>query len=394
MRRPGLGLFDLFNDVGLSVKKQTAGRQQPWVSSSPIDGGFYFGGPVAAATEPISEAERTWGLVEHTASLDTIDDYIRRYGNVPIYGPLARARRVELTKGAAKTPPSPPPMATVGTLVPPDGAARAQEGSWKPGDTFRECAGCPEMVVVPAGSFTMGSPLGEQDAPTYGEKPQHVVTIARPFAVGKFDVTRDQFAVFARETRFTAHGCAWSSPGYEQDGSHPVVCVSFDDAKAYVEWLAKRTRKSYHLLSEAEWEYVARGQTLPGAYPRFWFGDNESDLCRYGNFADLTGNQDAPCNDGYKQTSPAGHYQPNAFGLYDMFGNVQQLTGDCWHKDYTGAPTDGSAWITWCDGNEPVVRGGWYASAPAHIRAAARGTNTSSQDPATGFRVARTLAVP
>jgi formylglycine-generating enzyme required for sulfatase activity len=193
-----------------------------------------------------------------------------------------------------------------------------QERALKPKDSFRECENCPEMVVAPAGSFTMGSPETEEGRFSW-EGPQHVVTLSRPFAVGRLHVTVDQFAAFVRDAGYDATSkCrtyedgkfreradhSWRNPGFAQDGSHPVVCVSWDDAKAYVDWLAKKTVKPYRLLSEAEWEYAARGRTSPGTYPRFWFGNDERDLCRYGNSADQMARNTvkeamiAPCNDG------------------------------------------------------------------------------------------------
>jgi formylglycine-generating enzyme required for sulfatase activity len=277
----------------------------------------------------------------------------------------------------------------------------AQERALKPKDAFRECKDCPEMVVVPAGSFTMGSPAGEGGRYD-DEGPQHVVTISKPFAVGKMHVTVDQFAAFIRETAYAAgttcykwpsldRDGSWRDPGFVQEGSHPVVCISWDDAKAYLDWLAKKTGKPYRLLSEAEWEYVARGRTTAGSYPRFWFGDNESDLCRYGNFGDQTyGDRDAPCNDGYAYTSPAGHYEPNAFGLYDMFGNAWQWTEDCGHSNYNGAPTDGSAWTTGCSESGRMIRGGAWLSRARYLRATVRNWNTEDLNDG-GFRVARTL---
>jgi formylglycine-generating enzyme required for sulfatase activity len=205
------------------------------------------------------------------------------------------------------------------------------------------------MVVLPAGAFTMGSPKEEKFHHS-DEEPQHVVTIAKPFAVGKLHVTVDQFAAFVRETGYEANskcisieGSSWRNPPpygpklpvMPQEGSHPVVCVSWDDAKAYGDWLARKAGKTYRLLSEAEWKYAARSRTSPGVYPQFWFGNNENDLCRYGNvlyetwktrfpqivrFVGIT----TPCNGGYTFTSPAGNYEPNTFGLYDMFGNAYQ----------------------------------------------------------------------
>jgi formylglycine-generating enzyme len=161
-----------------------------------------------------------------------------------------------------------------------------------------------------------------------------------------------------------------------------------------VDWVAKKTGKPYRLLSEAEFEYAARGQTSPGTYPRFWFGDDEKDLCRYGNVDNQM--KGAPCDDGYYATSPVGHYAPNAFGLYDMAGNAWQWTEDCWHNSYKGAPTDGSAWTDrgffWSTCSvDHIMRGGFYGSEPSNLRAAKRTANTGEFD-GVGFRLARTLA--
>ncbi len=277
---------------------------------------------------------------------------------------------------------------------------RDQERGLKQGDTFRECTDCPEMVAVPAGSFTMGSPDSERGRDDT-EGPQHVVMIPQPFAVGKFHVTRDQFAAFVREAGYAASsGCAlmprpstpdgsWLNPGFKQEGSHPVVCLSWDDTKAYVSWLANKTGRLYRLPSEAEFEYAARGRRLPGSYPRFWFGDSESDLCKHANFFDQKAGVSSACNDGYVFTSPVGSYRPNAFGLYDMAGNAWQWMEDCWHVNYNSAPADGSAWTTACSGRGRVVRGGaWYLN-PVVMRAASRSWFFRAYY---GFRVARTLA--
>jgi formylglycine-generating enzyme required for sulfatase activity len=156
------------------------------------------------------------------------------------------------------------------------------------------------MVVVPAGAFTMGSPASEQGR-NDDEGPQHVVTIGKAFAVGKLHVTVEQFDAFVRETRYEASskcwtfeggkweeraGRSWRNPGFTQGRTHPLVCVSWNDAKAYVDWTAKKTGKPYRLLTEAEWEYAARGQTSPGTYPRFWFGNDAKAFCQNGNGAD------------------------------------------------------------------------------------------------------------
>jgi formylglycine-generating enzyme required for sulfatase activity len=292
-----------------------------------------------------------------------------------------------------------------------------RERALRPNDSFSECTDCPEMVVVPAGSFTMGSPESDSGLrPAIGrdERPQHLVTISRPFAVGRVHVTVDQFAAFVRETGYDAGAwCfdassphadrSWRNPGFAQEGSHPAVCLSWNNARAYVDWLVKKTGKPYRMLTEAEWEYATRGRTSPGDYPRFWFGDDEKELCRYGNGADqktrdsiegLEGVTAAPCNDGYAYTSPAGHYEPNAFGLYDMFGNARQWTADCWHESYKGAPDDGSAWTTGSCSVGRVVRGGSWHNGPDALRSTRRGWGSAPNQryDQIGLRVGRTIA--
>jgi formylglycine-generating enzyme required for sulfatase activity len=257
------------------------------------------------------------------------------------------------------------------------------------------------MVVVPTGSFTMGSP-GDEKGRFRDEAPVHNVRIEKPFAVGKFDLTRGEYASFEREARHvTGSGCrswngsgyqenrgtSWRDPGYTQADNHPVVCISWDDAKAYVEWLAEKTGRQYRLLTEAEWEYAARAQTKPGQYPRFFFGNDESSLCTYGKGAD-----GARCNDGIGNATVAvGQYKPNNFGLYDVLGNAWEWTEDCYHDSYAGVPTDGSAWaVGRC--NSRVLRGGAWDFGPRYLRSANRGSYRSDQRlNDAGFRVARAL---
>jgi formylglycine-generating enzyme required for sulfatase activity len=289
-----------------------------------------------------------------------------------------------------------------------------EECALKPKDVFKECDDCPEMMVVPAGSFTMGSPASE--AGRVGDDvPQRSVTLAKPFAVGKFHITADQFAAFVADSGYDAGSkCwlfeggqyverssrSWRNPGFSQAGTHPAVCVNWDDAKAYVAWMARKTGKTYRLLTEAEWEYAARGRTEPGQYPRYFFGDDEKDLCRYGNGADqaakssVPGAKDwpvAPCNDGYAYTSPVGSFAANGFGLYDMLGNAWQWTEDCYHDSYNGAPSDGSAWTTG-DCSRRVLRGGSWSSLASRLRVADRfwgfAVDRGNFD---GFRLGRTL---
>ena len=189
-------------------------------------------------------------------------------------------------------------------------------------------------------------------------------------------------------------GRSWRDPGFSQTGSHPVTCISFGDAEAYLEWLSAKTGKTYRLLTEAEWEYAARA----GTTTRFSFGDNEKELCRHGNGADLAARrsiaglgQSAACSDGYAYTAPGGTFLPNAFGLYDMHGNVRQWTQDCGHVGYAGAPTDGSAWIS-ADCTTRIQRGGSWGYRPANLRSAYRDAiEPTLRRSFTGFRIARTL---
>ncbi len=413
---PGLDVTEMFRQVGRDVDAATGGKQRPEISISMYDryalapsGGPPSiepppaGGQTTTVTPPpgsalFSEAAQVWATVKNTTDIADIDRFLQHYRAVPFYGDEARTRRAELQKLASLTP----PPRRDGVPLTAD-----QVRGLKRGETFRECENCPEMVVVPAGSFTMGSPDGEKDRGS-DEGPQHVVTIHQPFAVGKFHVTVAQFDAFVRETGYSASTTcfkwpsgpingSWRDPGFTQEGSHPVVCISRNDAHAYVAWLAKKAGRPYRLLSEAEFEYAARGRTSPGSYSRFWFGDSENDLCKYGNGADQKMRDDiqtvswgVTCNDGHAYTSPVGSYRPNAFGLYDMTGNAWQWTEDCYHKTYTDAPSDGSPWTTACDESARVLRGGAWNFDPPKLRAAKRTWNTGEVHDS-GFRVARTL---
>jgi formylglycine-generating enzyme required for sulfatase activity len=244
----------------------------------------------------------------------------------------------------------------------------------QPKEPFRECADCPEMVVVPAGEFMMGSPANEKNRDDNESLPRTVV-IATSLAVSRFEVTFDEW-----DACVTLGGCAHQP--YDQGwgrGTRPVMNVSWDDAQQYVAWLSRRTGKPYRLLSEAEFEYAARAGSAT-AYP----------------WGDEIGEGNANCGgcgsewDG-RQTSPVGSFKPNAFGLYDMQGNVFQWIEDCYHGNYNGAPTDGSAWTSG-DCNRRVLRGGSWGSVPQNLRSANRiGNATGNRYNSLGFRVGRTL---
>ena len=236
----------------------------------------------------------------------------------------------------------------------------AQAAATRPGRGFRDCQGCPEMVILPLGSYNMGSPASEAGrAPTEG--PQHRVSITQQIAVGKFEVTFDEWAMCVREG-----GCKENpGDGGWGKGRRPVINVSWNDAKQYVKWLADKTGKGYRLLSEAEWEFAARG----GNGAAFSFGNSISaDQANYdAAFAYAGGATGTKLG----KTATVGSYKPNAFGLYDMHGNVGEWIEDCLNDTYAGAPADGSVWSSGNCGQR-LVRGGSWESNPSVVRSASR----------------------
>ncbi len=243
----------------------------------------------------------------------------------------------------------------------------------------RDCDVCPEMVLIPAGGFMMGSPASEQGRDD-DEGPQHQVNIPRPFAAGKFEVTFDEWDACVRE-----RGCTHNpdDQGWGR-GKRPVTDVSWNDAKEYTKWLSAKTRKSYRLLTEAEWEYVARAGTTTA----FNTGANINPTqANYNTSESYAGSVK---RDSVYSTAAVGSFQPNAFGLYDVHGNVSEWTEDCWNANYQGAPNDGSAWTSG-DCARRVPRGGSWGDIPQVLRSALRGGFTSSgRGNVIGFRLART----
>ncbi len=277
----------------------------------------------------------------------------------------------------------------VASVEPPSGATKASSDLFafirgkqaeaqarnNPGFEFKECAECPVMISLPAGTFAMGSPPPQGIAALFGgdgrdEQPQHDVTIATPFSVGKFEVT------FAEWDACVADGgCGGYRPPDEGwgRGNHPVVNVSWNDAQSYIAWLRNKTGKPYRLLSEAEWEYAARGATVSDFY---WGANENKAFAKYDS------------SDG---TAPVGTYRPNSFGLFDMAGNVNEWAADCNNDSYNGAPKDGSAWMTGkC--NLHALRGGGWNSPAANLRSANRDWDAAGfRVNRNGFRVARGL---
>lgn len=277
--------------------------------------------------------------------------------------------------------------------------APALPKEWSVGDLFQDCAACPQMVIVPAGSFAMGSKREE-----LYEAPRHQVTIASPLAVGVHEVTVAEFGRFVDATgHATGHSCwsrenhepesrigrGWRNPGFPQEASHPVVCVNWHDAQRYATWLSELTGERYRLPSESEWEYVARA-----GMPRPW--RHETHQCAYANGSDASANQLVPweaaqCDDGYAHTAPVGSFPANAWGLHDALGNASEWTQDCWNESYAGAPTDGRAWERG-ECARRVLRGGAYSFVQTKLRFAHRdATNSGNRGDIYGFRVVRTL---
>jgi formylglycine-generating enzyme required for sulfatase activity len=248
------------------------------------------------------------------------------------------------------------------------------------GASLKDCADCPEMILIPAGEFMMGSPDSELFR---GLEPQHRVTVPS-FALGKYEIT---FAEW--DACVAGGGCMGPAPSDQGwgRGNHPLVDVTWEEANAYIDWLNQKTGKRYRLPSEAEWEYAARAGTTTA----FAFGDTIS--TKQANYDGTTAFGEGQVGENRQQTVPVGSFPPNRFGLYDMHGNAWEWTEDCFVDGYgDDAPKNGGAYRV-RDCGEHVVRGGSWVDPPQDLRSAARGSATlDTQSPGGGFRVAR--AVP
>ena len=286
---------------------------------------------------------------------------------------------------------------------------RREAESLRPGERFRDCDECPELVVVARGTFSMGSPEAERWR-NDNEGPRHQVAIEDAFAVGVHEITIREYGRFVQATGRpmrgscrhwkegewkNVFGTGWKFPGFSQTEEEPVVCVNWEDAQAYGKWLSRKTGEEYRLLSESEWEYVARAGTSIATY----WGDQRAGQCLYANGADLELKRrdrewqwsTARCNDGHYRTAPIRTYKANDFGLFDVLGNVWEWTQDCWNENYDTAPSDGSVWGSG-DCGRRVIRGGSWISRPTGIRLAVRlGVDVGHRSVSLGFRVSRML---
>jgi formylglycine-generating enzyme required for sulfatase activity len=290
------------------------------------------------------------------------------------------------------------PIAILIAVVMAAGPAASQTG-------FRDCADCPEMVVVPAGTFTMGAPDDEPDRQRW-DGPLTKVTIDRPFALAKYETTRRQYAAFMAESRHRTPGpcrvftgtwgpsdsADWRRANFEQTNDHPEVCVDWYDALAFVEWLNTKGGHSYYLPSEAEFEYADRA----GSQTAFPWGNDRAKICEYANVADQRVKDRYPaveahaCDDGHEFSVPVGSFPANAFGLHDTFGNVWEWVSDCWTFDHTLSGGTAKPVTSGENCHKRIIKGTGYESVARYARLAARGRDDipDIRIAVIGFRVA------
>jgi len=317
--------------------------------------------------------------------------------------------RAEANRPSREPADAMPPSTTAAIPPAPREREREREDAL-PGPTvagFADCAvGCPDMVMVPAGTANFGSPTSETGRETDEER-QREVAMSKAFALGRNEITRTQFDAFVKDSGYKVEiGCFvwsgkqwafdrtknWVEPGYKQGPDEPVVCVSWKDAEAYVAWLSKKTKKRYRLPTELEWEYAARAGNKDARH----FGDDAAELCRFGNGADQDAKKAFPewpvsaCSDGFVHTAPVGSLKPNAFGLHDMLGNAAEWTSDCWKVPGSESASTGETGAAAPDCNRRVVRGGAFNYTARLLRSAARlKANATGRIFNLGFRVAR-----
>ena len=358
--QPGLKIEDVFKQVRRDVLASTANTQVPWESSSLTDD-FYFSGS--------------------SNSLEGQQIAIR---NSP----------KEVKKDFKNVTPS----------------------KYRSGEVFADCDQCPDMVVIPGGQSIMGSNKSDQEKGHFSvgesgeyEKPEFTVSLPN-FSLAKTEITRGQFRKFIESSNYKpSSGCwlfktilwkfdknrNWDNPGFSQDDHHPVVCVNWEDANAYAEWLSDTTGKKYRLASEAEWEYAARG----GKQSKYFWGESISKACEYANVYDVKGKQTiknkwqkySQCNDSAVYTRSVAKYKANDFGLFDMIGNVMEWVDDCWNAQHDASNTSGDSRR---DGGcaKRVQKGSHFNFSQFSLRPAARWADEPiDRSIYGGFRVMREL---
>ena len=343
----------ILKKVVRQVKAESNSQQEPWMEGS-IEGEFCFGEcgkPVAQSG--VSDDRVFWESVKDSRDVNEVKAYLEQFPR-GIFAGIARARVASLENAGPQVGMAKPTQSFAPTSPQTPFAIKA-------GSIFKDCEDCPEMVVIPYGRFDMGSNLN------LDERPVHSVNV-QSFLMGKTEVTQGQW-----------RNVMGNNPSYfKQCGDNcPVEQVSWDDAQEFTKRLSQKTGKQYRLPSEAEWEYAARA----GTSSKWGFGDNENQLSVYSWFFDNSS----------KNTHPVAEKRPNSFGLFDTHGNVWEWTQDYWNRNYSGAPSDGSAWI-YGEITHRVVRSGSFSDSSRDLRAAVRGMNlTTVRVNNIGFRLARSL---
>jgi formylglycine-generating enzyme required for sulfatase activity/uncharacterized caspase-like protein len=368
----------------------TGRRAKDWLRIAWNGADGYVSAPLMQEVDTAEVAG--WVKIKGTRNAEEVEAFLKSYPN-GFYA--SRATVLLASLRAAQTATSGSAQPQVAAAAPPAVRSPKSPGPHAPGAVFRDCKDCPEMVAIPVGRFMMGTEAPETtreqlpDEWAARERPRHAVVVSAPFALGRYPVTREEYARFVKATRRGSSDCqtlseqdrdkSWRDPGFAQTDRDPVVCVNWDDAKSYVGWLSKITGKAYRLPTEAEWEYAARAQTTTAR----WWGDEIGQA-----MANCAG-----CGSKWDNTStsPVGSFRANDFGLYDMLGNVSEWVEDCWKKNYNAAPGDASIAFVSSDCDGRVMRGGSWNAAPEFIRAGFRDENDAAlRYSGFGFRVART----
>jgi formylglycine-generating enzyme required for sulfatase activity len=429
IKEPGLEVGTMFRRIGSDVYAATEGHQSPEMSISMLPE-YYLnqsetdqttwarirtGANAGALREFLDRYPDSFYAPDARAKLDLLDrearDQAGQDAGAGTHSPGAAAETAKIASGGAPSQPgasheamlspvppppappapspaaptAPPPAKPAGKTIavgPPPGIAPNDPG----GEVFKECEECPEMVVIPAGKAMLGSPLGESGRQTFEAAP-HPVEVAKPFAVGRYAVS---FAEW--DSCFAEGACGHRRLG-DLDfgrGRHPAIFATWTEVQLYVEWLKRKTGQSYRLLSEAEWEYAARGcRDVKCAFTPFWFGAIKPELAVYDSRRSYDGSPKAVAR---LKTEPVDSGSPNPFGLYNMLGNVRQWTEDCWNPTPAAGPSNGAAVLSG-DCTARATRGGSWADGPAALRAAARDYESVDEgSERIGFRVARDLS--
>jgi formylglycine-generating enzyme required for sulfatase activity len=436
---PGQRIDDAYRAIRDAVSVETNGNQVPEVVRDDLPSGTLTlvkaaggnpevdpGGGGVVTNMHLEVAREAWGYLQYSTNAEELKSFASLYKDTE-FGALASARAttvspsspegveqnaiktaergrpgppggspssaiasLEATTPAVSTPalpqaPSPvpvvQPVAAAISIGPPPKISAKDPG----GEVFKECDECPEMVVVPAGKAMLGSPPGESGRQTFEAAP-HAIEIARPFAVGRYAVTFTQW-----DACYAEGGCGHRRLG-DLDfgrGKRPAIFVSWTEAQLYVQWLKRQTGQPYRLLSEAEWEYAARGcKNLKCANAPFWFGAINPELAVYDSRRSYEG---SPKADPRMETEPVDSGPANPFGLYNMLGNVRQWTQDCWNPAPSAVASNGAPVLSG-DCSARATRGGSWADEPAKLRAASRGYESVDEgSERIGFRVARDL---